>query len=116
MNGDTHEQSGAPVSTSALSTPGHVTALIRHFSDLRARTHGGAVSREDKETHFAHAVELLAPVARQALEEINAHLLLHTGRVIATGLQRDADGSLSASWDLTWPEQLATGVAPVRLL
>jgi hypothetical protein len=115
MNGDTHEQSGAPVSTSALSTPGHVTALIRHFSDLRDRTHGGSVSRDDKEAHFAHAVDLLAPVARQALEEINTHLLLDTGRVVATGLQRDAHGSLSASWDLEWPEQLAAGVAPVTL-
>jgi hypothetical protein len=114
MNGD--PQSPAQVSTSALPTPGHVTALIRHFSDLRDRTHGGSASREDKEAHFAHAVELLAPVARQALEEINTHLLLDTGRVIATGLQREADGSLSASWDLAWPEQLAAGVAPVTLL
>jgi len=116
MNGDSHEQSRAPVSASALSTPGHVTALIRHFSDLRDRTHGGSVSRHDKEAHFAHAVELLVPVARQALEEINTHLLLDTGRVVATGLQRDANGSLSASWDLAWPEQLAAGVAPVSLL
>src|SRR4030088_2603831 len=100
MNGDTHERSGEPGSTSAVSTPGHVTALIRHFSDLRDRTHGGSVSRHDKETHFAHAVELLAPVASPALQEINTHLLLEPGRVIATGLQRDADGSLSASWDL----------------
>jgi hypothetical protein len=116
MNGERHEQSPAQVSTSASSTPGHVTALIRHFSDLRDRTHGGSVSREDKEAHFARAVELLAPVPRQALEEINTHLLLATGRVIATGLQREADGSLSASWDLTWPEQLAAGVGPVTLL
>jgi len=116
MNGERHEQSPAQVSTSASSTPGHVTALIRHFSDLRDRTHGGSVSREDKEAHFAHAVELLAPVARQALEEINTHLLLDTGRVVATGLQRDAHGGLSASWGLAWPEQLAAGVAPVTLL
>src|SRR2546421_12183288 len=115
MNGDTHERSGAPVSTSALSTPGHVTALIRHFSDLRDRTHGGSVGRDDKEAHFAHAVELLAPVARQALAEINTHLLLDTGRVVSTGLQRDAHGSLSASWGLAWPEQLAAGGAPGAL-
>jgi hypothetical protein len=74
------------------------------------------VSRQDKEAHFAHAVELLAPVARRALEEINTHLLLDTGRVVATGLQRDADGSVSASWSLAWPEQLAAGVAPVTLI
>jgi hypothetical protein len=96
--------------------PGHVTALIRHFSDLRDRTHGGSVSRHDKETHFAHAVELLAPIARQALDEINTHLLLDTGSIVATGLHRDAEGNVSASWDLAWPEQMAAGVAPVTLL
>jgi hypothetical protein len=105
-----------PLSTSALPTPGHVTALIRHFSDLRDGTHGGSVSRDDKEALFAHAVELLAPIAHQALEEVNTHLLLDTGRVVATGLQRDGDGSLSASWDLAWPEQLAAGLAQVTLL
>jgi hypothetical protein len=92
-----------------------VTALIRHFSDLRDGTHGGSVSRHDKETHFAHAVKLLAPVARQALDEINTHLLLDTGRVVATGLQHEADGSLRASWTLAWPEQQEAGVAPVTL-
>jgi len=97
------------------STPGHLTALMRHFIDLRDGTHGGSVNRLDKETHFAHAVELLAPVARQALDEINTHLLLDTGEVVATGLQRGADGSLSASWDLTWPGQKTAGVAPVTL-
>jgi hypothetical protein len=93
-----------------------VTALIRHFDDLRDRTHGGSASRHDKEAHFARAVELLAPGARQTLEEINTHLLLDTGRVVATGLQRDAEGSVTASWDLAWPEQLAAGLAPVTLL
>jgi hypothetical protein len=103
MNGDTYEQSGAPVSTSALSTPGHVTVLIRHFSDLRDRTHGGSVSRDDKEAHFAHAVDLLAPVARQALEEINTDLLLDTGRVVATGLHRGISSGPN-SWRPAWPQ------------
>jgi len=115
MAGDPHEQSHSQVSASASSTPGHLTALIRHFIDLRDGTHGGSVSRDDKETHFEHAVELLEPVARQALDEINTHLLLDTGRVVATGLQRGAGGSLSASWELTWPEQQGAGVAPVTL-
>src|SRR2546425_230842 len=104
------------VPESKSSIPGHLTALIRHFIDLRDGTHGGSASRPDKETHFAHAVELLAPVARQALNEINTHLLLNTGKVVATGLQRDADGSVSASWDLVWPEQKKAGLAPVTLL
>jgi hypothetical protein len=98
-----------------LSTPGHLTALMRHFIDLRDGTHGGSVSRSDKETHFAHAVELVEPIARRALGEINTHLLLETGKVVATGLRRESDGSLSASWGLTWPEQKTAGVAPVTL-
>jgi hypothetical protein len=93
-----------------------VSALIRHFDDLRDNTHGGSVSRHDKERHFARAVELLAPAARQALDEINTDLLLDTGRVAATGLQRDAEGGLSASWEVAWPEQQAAGVAPVTLV
>jgi hypothetical protein len=98
-----------------LSTSGHLTALMRHFIDLRDGTHGGSVSRLDKETHFSHAVELMEPFARQALDEINAHLLLDTGKVVATGLRHESDGSLSASWDLTWPEQKTARVAPVTL-
>src|SRR5881296_176720 len=100
---------------SDLSISGHLTALMRHFIDLRDGTHGGSTSRHDKETHFAQAVNLLAPVAHQALDEINSHLLLNTGKIIATGLQREADGSMSASWDLIWPEQQKAGVAPVSL-
>ena len=109
MNGHLSRQS-------LSTTPGHLTALIRHFADLRDNTHGGSVSRHDKETHFERAVELVAPVARQALDEINTHLLLDTGRIIETGLHRDAEGSLRASWEVAWPEQEAAGVAPVTLL
>jgi len=115
MNGAPDEQSPAQVSIRAPSTPGHITALIRHFNDLRDGNHGGSVTRHDKEAHFAHAVQLLAPVARQALEEINANLLLDTGRVAETGLRRESDGGSSASWELTWPEQRAAGVPPVTL-
>ena len=100
---------------SESSIPGHLTALMRHFIALRDGTHGRSAGRPDKEAHFAHAVELLAPVARQALDEINSHLLLNTGKIVATGLQRDADGSMSASLDLVWPEQQTAGVAPVSL-
>jgi hypothetical protein len=100
---------------SESSIPGHLTALMRHFIDLRDGTHGGSASRPDKEAHFAHAVELLAPVARQALDEINSYLLLNTGRIVATGLQREPDGSMSASWDLTWQEQKKAGVPSVSL-
>lgn len=115
MSGDPGERSPSQVSTTP-SPPGQVTALIRHFDDLRDRTHGGSVSRQDKEAHFAQAVDLLAPVARQVLDEINTHLLLDTGRVVEAGLQRDADRGLRATWELAWPEQGSAGVAPMTLL
>jgi hypothetical protein len=59
--------------------PAYVTALARHFADLRDDTHGNAHSRADKETLFATAVGLLDRYAREALAEVNTHLLLDTG-------------------------------------
>ena len=44
---------------------------MRHFVDLREGVHGDAVSRLDKEAAFAREVDLLSPVARQALSEVN---------------------------------------------
>ncbi|WP_250906931.1 hypothetical protein [Nonomuraea sp. NEAU-A123] len=49
-------------------TPLH-GASLRHFRDLRDRTHGQATTREAKEALFATAVELLAPVAGAVLED-----------------------------------------------
>src|SRR5258708_1502441 len=95
--------------------PAHITSLIRHFEDLRDGTHGGAASRRDKEAYFEKAVQLLAPVARQVLTEMNASLLLDTGQLTETGLRRTADGGLSASWTLSWPEQRTAGVQPIEL-
>src|SRR5712692_8523719 len=86
------------------ATPGYITSLIRHFEDLRDGTHGGSASRKDKEAHFEKAVQLLAPIARQVLTEMNTSLLLDTGQLTETGLLRTADGGLSASWALSWPE------------
>jgi hypothetical protein len=100
------------MSTSTQSaTP--VSALLRHFVDLRDGTHGGASSRQDKERLFAAAVPLLDPHARKALEEINTYLLLGTGEVTAAGLRRSADGGTDALWALTWPEQQAAGIEPI---
>jgi hypothetical protein len=93
----------------------HLTSLMRHFSDLRDGVHGDAVSRQDKEARFAHEVDLLSPIARQALSEVNTCLLLDSGALNETGLQRSADGGLSAAWEVTWPEQREAGVAPIRL-
>src|ERR1700722_953130 len=96
-------------------TPAYITSLVRHFADLRDGTHGGSASRKDKEAHFEKAVQLLAPVARQVLTEMNTCLLLDTGQFTETGLRRTADGGLIASWVLSWPEQQAAGVEPIAL-
>jgi hypothetical protein len=95
--------------------PAYITSLIRHFEDLRDGTHGGSASRKDKEAHFEKAVQLLAPVARRVLTEINTSLLLDTGKFTETGLRRTADGGLEASWALSWPEQRAAGIQPIVL-
>jgi hypothetical protein len=90
----------------------YTAELLRHFADLRDGTHGGAVSRPDKERLFAGAVALLDPHARQPLNEINTDLLLGTGKVTATGLRRRGDG-VDAIWALSWPEQQAAGISPI---
>jgi len=60
-------------------------------------------------------VQLLSPVARQVLTEVNRNLLLNTGQLTETGLCRTADGGLNASWTLSWPEQRETGIEPIML-
>ncbi|MEJ2852395.1 MULTISPECIES: hypothetical protein [unclassified Saccharothrix] len=97
-------------------TPAHHHALLRHFADLRDGNHGdGAVTRQEKERLFAATVDLLDPVARRVLADLDAELLLGTGTVAATGLVGSVDGGLQALWTLSWPEQVAAGVAPVVL-
>ncbi|MCE7003187.1 hypothetical protein LWC34_10140 [Kibdelosporangium philippinense] len=94
----------------------HSEALLRHFADLRDGTHGEtAVSRTDKEKLFADTVELLDPVARQALAEMNSDLLLDTGTIVASGLTRSPDGGVAAVWALSWKEQEGAGISPVLI-
>jgi hypothetical protein len=93
--------------------PAYIAELLRHFADLRDGTHGDATSLRDKEQLFTEAVRLLDPYARQALNEINAHLLLGTGKVTATGVRTSASGGVDAVWALSWPEQRATGINPI---
>src|SRR5260370_29992840 len=97
------------------AVPAYITSLIRHFEDLRDGTHGGSASRKDKEAHFEKAVQLLAPIARQVLTEMNRILLLDTGQLSETGLLRTGEGGLNASWALCGPEQRAAGVQPIVL-
>jgi hypothetical protein len=97
------------------ATPAYITSLIGHFEDLRDGTHGGSASRKDKEEHFEKEVQLLAPIARQVLMEMNTGLLLDTGQRSEERVRRTPDGGLSASWGLSWPEQRAAGVPPIVL-
>jgi hypothetical protein len=90
----------------------YTAELLRHFADLRDGTHGGAISRQDKERLFTAAVTLLDQHARQSLGEINTNLLLDAGEVTATGVRRDR-GGIEAVWALSWPEQRAAGISPV---
>ena len=60
-------------------------------------------------------MQLLAPISRQVLTEINRSLLLNTGQLTETGLRRITDGGLNASWVLSWPEQRAAGIDPIML-
>jgi hypothetical protein len=91
----------------------HTGALLRHFADLRDGSHGAATSRQEKERLFAEAVALLGPYAHQALDEIDADLLLGTGEITATGVRRSATAGLEAVWALSWPEQRAARIKPI---
>jgi hypothetical protein len=95
--------------------PAYITSLIRHFEDLRDGTHGGSTARKDKEAHFEKAVQLLAPIGRRVLNEMNINLLVDTGQLTESGLRRTPDGGLNASWTFSWPEQRAAGVEPIEL-
>jgi hypothetical protein len=98
-----------------IDTPGHdyTGALLRHFTDLRDGTHGGASSRRDRQRLYTAAVALLDAYARQALREINTDLLLGTSEMTARGARRSASGGLDTVWALSWPEQRAAHIEPI---
>lgn len=102
-------------SAAKADAPAYITALRRHFDDLRDGTHGDLSTRRDKEALFATAVDLLAPYALTVLQEINAHLLLGQGRITATGLVTERDKGPSATWALTWARQRNADIEPVTL-
>jgi hypothetical protein len=99
-----------------MQVPGHLTALRRHSEDLRDRTHGGVESRGDKEKVFERALQLLDPVAREALGEVDQYLLERTGEIHDSGMRRDSDGTTSRTWSLSWPEQRERGISAVELV
>ncbi|MEA2335581.1 MAG: hypothetical protein QOG40_2071 [Solirubrobacteraceae bacterium] len=110
-------KSTPPAPSSSAETVGkrQYSAALLHFIDLRDGTHGGARSQDEKERLYTAAVELLDPYARQALEELNSELMLHTGEVLASGVRRIKDGGVEAVWTLSWPAQRAARVGPVLI-
>ena len=80
----------------------YTSELLRHFADLRDGTHGGAISRQDKERLFT------AAIAHCSIPTLGSH----SGEVTATGVRRRRDG-VEAIWALSWPEQQAAGINPI---
>jgi hypothetical protein len=98
-----------------MTTPAHLVALRRHCEDLRDGTHAGVADRAGKERVFRRTVELLDPVARQVLAEVDEFLLERAGEIGDSGLEDAGDGTLSRSWRLSWPQQRDRGIAAVTL-
>ncbi len=91
------------------------SALLQHFADLRDGHHGRAHDRGGKEQVYTRAVGLLAPYARQVLDEMNTALLLDTGSITDTGILPTAGGGSEARWLLSWPEQQHADLPPITL-
>ena len=77
----------------------------RHLVDLRDLTYEGCVERDERETTFKRAVELLSPVVHDVLKEFNEVLLEGTGTVEWRPVESDGDDGLVSMWLLRWPQQ-----------
>lgn len=91
---------------------GPAGALLRRFTGLRGRTHGGAGSRREKEQLSAGAVALTGPYARRAPEETSRDLLPGTGQVTAAGAGRRPPGAPGPGGP--WPGRPGGPRAPRR--
>ncbi|MGH9505153.1 MAG: hypothetical protein ACRD20_20055 [Terriglobales bacterium] len=77
----------------------------RHIHDLRTRSYEGAVSREDREEVFRRAFDLVTPVARRVLAEINDSFLSGSGRIRVVCPTRTEEGGLIGFWEMSWSLQ-----------
>ena len=80
-----------------------VEDYIRHVQDLRNRNYEGAVTRKEREAVFITAFDLVTPVARRVLDDINSHFLKGTAEFEVRPPAADGEGGLIGSWGLTWP-------------
>jgi hypothetical protein len=77
----------------------------RHIQDLRTHSYEGAVSREDREKVFRCAFDLMTPVARKVLTDINECFLSGLGRVRVVCPTPTEEGGLVGFWEMAWPLQ-----------
>lgn len=75
----------------------------RHVRDLQSQSYEGASDRNQREAVFLKAFDLLTPVARRVLEDINIYFLRGTGEFGVQSPSPDGEGGLIGSWSLTWP-------------
>jgi hypothetical protein len=75
----------------------------RHVRDLQNKSYEGARSRAEREAVFRTAFELVTPVARRVLDDINVHFLKNSGEFDVRLPGPDGEGGLIGSWSLTWP-------------
>lgn len=102
-----------------------VEDLRRHLDDVRLHAYEGAGPRAERDEVFGRAVSLLDPVATRILEDVNATFLDRSGTVAHQPPTPDGNGGLTASWELSWPDQRAAvdrqrpeggPVGPVRVI
>ena len=79
-----------------------IEGIERHLEDLRYNAYEGASGAARQKLYVA-ACDLLAPVATEVLQQLNASLLRGTGEVSGQVPGPDGDGGFIASWLLTWP-------------
>ena len=82
----------------------------------RGRAAHGPVRRDPQERARCHTVVPVArlgvPDERQPGERLS-DLMLDSGEVRATGVQRSEGVGIEAVWTLSWPEQRAAGIGPI---
>ncbi|MFN8007323.1 MAG: hypothetical protein U0V70_09925 [Terriglobia bacterium] len=75
----------------------------RHVVDLQNKWYEGASSRAEREALFRVAFDLVTPVARKVLDDINTNFLKGTGEWQVQPPSPDGEGGLIGLWSLTWP-------------
>jgi hypothetical protein len=80
-----------------------IDGVRRHLDDLREDSYEG-VTGPEREARYRTAFDLLSPIARDVLAELNTSLLRGTGEVSIQTPVPDGHSGLIGSWTLNWPE------------